>query len=345
MSKEEERLYGVTAFHVGERHYTPRHSIFNDKIEVFTDGYGKITDITNREKLIRLSLPEDIEGISIDEIGEIAFKGSINLELLLLPKSIERIEKAAFMDCNKLRVAVLGNNVYEIGESAFENCSELDNIQLPYSLETIGSRAFYGCSSLKEINLRGNVTLGSMCFASCTSLDCVEAMELKVIPDGAFISSGLRTIKLSNKLERIGISSFSRCSHLDSIYYDGTLDEFRKIYFGMNWNKDIPNSCKLFVRDNTGAFYNAFDSKKEKKVNNKINTDIEKDLVLLGINDSNPSFNEIAKAYRDKVRKFHPDILAGLNLDPSYTEFASKQFRLYTEAYDRVREYYKKNKS
>ncbi len=341
MSREEERLYGVSAFHVGERHYTPKNTIFKDKVEVFTDGYGKITGATNKEKLIRLSLPEDIEGISIDEIGEDSFSDCPNLEMVMLPKSIERIGANAFKNCKHLRVAAFGDRVYEIGDSAFEGCLEIEDIYFPSSLEKIGARAFYGCRDLKRIKLSNDIELGAMCFASTQSIETFECDNLKVIPDGAFISSGIKRVKLSNSIERIGISAFSRCHRLNEIYYDGSLEEFRKIFFGMNWNKDMPSSCALYLRDGSGKYYNAFKEKDYKNEEEKVHP-LKEDLELLGIKSINPTLSDISKAYREKARHFHPDVLSGLDLDSAFSEFAANQFRLYTEAYDRLLDYFKK---
>lgn len=340
MAKEEERLYGVYGFRVGEAHYIPHNSIFKDKVEVITDGYGVITGVTNRDKLIRLSLPVDIDGISIDEIGQSAFAECKNLEMAVLPKSIERIADSAFRNCTKLRAVVLSDKIYHIGESAFEGCKEIESLNLPNCLESIGARAFYGCSDLKSISIDSDVNLGTMCFASCDNLAAVSMENVKELPDGIFISSGLRKIRLSSTLERIGISAFSRCKKLEEIFFDGSIDEFRRISFGINWNKEISPSCALFVRDRYGKYYNAF----EKKMYDKTVEDLpnNSDLALLGIDSKKPTVSEINKAYRDKARRFHPDILSGLNLDSAYTEFASKQFRLYTEAYERLIKLYKK---
>ncbi|GEM_PF-1808222 len=339
MAREEERLYGVSAFHVGAKRYTPKNSVFNDKVEVFTDGYGVISDVSNRKKLFRLSIPDEIEGVSIDEIGPNAFKDCVNLEILMLAKSIERIDAHAFENCIKLRVAVFGDSVYEIGDSAFENCPDLENIYFSPSLEKIGSRAFYGCNSLRSVKLFGHAALGSMCFSSCKRLENVEFERIREIPDGAFLSSGLKRIRISNDVERIGISAFSRCTSLESITYDGTIDEFRKIFFGINWNKDIPSSCVLLLRDNRGKYYNAFEQKTEVTV--ECDDSLRKDLELLGVDSDRPTLSDITKCYRNKARKFHPDVLSGLDLDILYTEFASNKFRLYTEAYERLISYYK----
>ena len=342
MAKEEERLYGVSGFRVGAPHYSAHGSIFKDKVEVITDGYGNIVGVTNREKLVRLSLPEEIEGVCIDEIGAEAFSNCQNLEMVFLPKTIEKIGYGAFKNCQKLRVVVLSENIYEIASSAFEDCGDLESINIPISIDTIGSKAFYGCNSLRSIRLSHPAELGSMCFASCRNLELFEADDIPFIPDGFLMSSGVKRIKISNSVKRIGYSALSRCSKLQEIYFDGSLDEFRAIKFGLNWNKDLSDKCSLFLRDQSGRFYNAFEKgRSEKKKCEKNNDSSKSDLELLGIYKEKTTRDEIIHAYKEKVRKFHPDVLSGLNLDKAFTDFASEQFRLYTEAYERLLRIYK----
>lgn len=343
MAREEERLYGVSGFRVGAPHYKEHGSIFKDKVEVITDGYGNIVGVTNREKLFRLSLPEEIEGVSIDEIGAEAFANCQNLEMVFLPKSIEKIGYGAFKNCQNLRVVVMSENIYEIASSAFEDCGSLENVNMPINLDTIGSKAFYGCNSLRSVRLSRNVELGTLAFSSCRSLELFEADEISFIPDGLLMSSGVRRVKISKSVKSIGYSAFSRCSKLGEIYFDGSLSDFQNIKFGMNWNKDIMAKCALYLRDESGRFYNAFDRNNDKKKESKDRSSniYKSDLELLGINSDNPTRNEIVSHYKEKARKFHPDVLSGLNLDKAFSDFASEQFRLYTEAYERLLKIYK----
>ncbi len=341
MAKAEETRYGVSGFRVGTPHYSSHGSIFRDKVEVITDGYGNITGVTNREKLYRLSLPEDIEGISIDEIGKESFANCPNLEMVFLPSSIEKVGVGAFRNCPNLRVVVLSENIYQIGASAFEGCASLENINIPSALEQVGARAFYACSSIRSIHLPYDILLGAMCFSSCSGMLSFDAENVRSLPDGCLLSSGVKKLKISNKLKSIGVSALSRCTKLEEIYFDGSLSEFRSISFGMNWNKDLPSGCSLFLRNENGKFYNAFDtSDKKRRETPKEKSTVDKDLELFEIYKANPTLDEITKAYREKARKFHPDILSGLNLDKAFTDFASEQFRLYTEAYERLRKRY-----
>ena len=54
---------GFAAFRTNWPHY--RNSIFKDKVEVVTDGRGKILGVTNPSSLLYAFLPSSSEGIQI----------------------------------------------------------------------------------------------------------------------------------------------------------------------------------------------------------------------------------------------------------------------------------------
>ena len=47
--------------------------------------------------------------------------------------------------------------------------------------------------------------------------------------------------------------------------------------------------------------------------------------------------DEIQKAYKDIVQRFHPDRISSLGLDPSFTSFANAQMQRANEAYDALK--------
>lgn len=333
MGSLEEHKYGVYAFRIGERKYSPRASIFRDKVEMITDGYGKITGFTNKELLLRFTNPEDVEETAIIEVGPSAFEGCINLSEAELREPIESIGESAFKGCRKLKRIVIPEGVYEIGASAFEDCSSLESIVLPSSLSSIGSRAFSGCTSLRIIEFRSNtIEFGAMCFANTTALMDISFPRIREISDGLLMGSGVRRVEIPDSVVRIGSSALSRCQRLQSIYFDGTIEDLRSIQFGVYWNRQMPESTKIYVRDRKGNWYNAFESPKREKKEElpaRIKTAM-KTLDLKG--DSIPSKSEIQRAFRIKARSFHPDAISGFNLDSEYSEFASRRFRELKEA-------------
>ena len=337
MGAYEEREYGVAGFRVGERRTTIKNSIFKDKIEVITDGYGKLVSLTNRELLLRLKTPSDIDEIAIVEVGDGAFKDASNLVTLDISEPIEEIGAEAFMNCTSLRSLSLPKTLYEIKKGAFANCIKLESVELPRNIEVIGSNAFEKCSSLRSISFPyREIKLGIMCFSGCTSLEGIRIHNTKEIPDGAFMGSSVKIIEIPGKVKRIGSSAFSRCSSLKAIYFDGPLTEFRSIEFGVYWNRGIPEDAQLYVRDSKGRWYNVFEEKEDER-----EKEIRKSLEILGLNSNNLTRDKIIKAFREKSRRFHPDVIAPYKLDEEFSVFASEKFRELKNACDLLIKIYK----
>lgn len=55
--------------------------------------------------------------------------------------------------------------------------------------------------------------------------------------------------------------------------------------------------------------------------------------------DENVTNTEIKKAYREKVKEFHPDTIMSKNLPESFIKFANEQMRLITESYEEIKKY------
>lgn len=91
-----------------------------------------------------LHIPEGIE-----EIGDWAFHGCINLESLTLPRSLRHIGDGAFSYCTALRELEIPPGVRSIGLYAFRACTQLRRIRLPSGLHELGDYAFERCSSLQ----------------------------------------------------------------------------------------------------------------------------------------------------------------------------------------------------
>lgn len=328
MGSYEEREYGVFSFRIGERRHSVRSSIFKDKIEVITDGNGSLTSLTNRDLLLRFRNPSDIDDIAIIEIGKQAFMDSVNLVTLDITSPIELIGEEAFKGCTSLRSVSLPNTLQELEKGAFENCTMLESIDLPESVDTIGSKAFDNCRRLRSISFsHKDLNLGTMCFAS-TGLESVRIPFTREIPDGAFMGSELKVIELPSTVRRIGASAFSRCRNLSAIYFDGTLDKLRKVEFGIYWNKGIPEDAALYVRDSKGRWYNAFGSKDLNQSKRS------RAMEVLGLGENDLSRDRITRAFREKSRRFHPDVIAPYNLDPEFSLFASEKFRELKDAFD-----------
>ena len=92
---------------------------------------------------------------SIGMVGEAAFKGLTNLKKVILPNTIEVIDRDAFANCTALTSIKLGGNkLDEIGNDAFSGCTKLTRIDIPKNVSRIKGGAFDDCNALQTIILR-----------------------------------------------------------------------------------------------------------------------------------------------------------------------------------------------
>ncbi len=329
--------YGFSAFRTGWPEYTK--SVFRTKTEIVTDGRGTITGVTNPEKLLWAKIPPTAEDIQILEIGKGAFSMCTKLREISFSDNLEIVGEDAFKGCRMLSSITFGDTLYEIGEGAFEKTA-LRSFVFPPALEYVPPRLFMDDEKLEGVVFHRNIKkLGILAFSGCTALRSIEIPEaVTAIPEGAFMSSGLRSLYLPRSVKSIGSSALSSCRYMESIFYDGREEDFRRISFGKNWNRGLSPACSLFIRDRKGYWYNAFSGEK-KTVHEE--DDIREALSLFGF-DTVPSAAALASAFRKKAAAFHPDRLSGLDLDSEYTRFAEEKFRLYKDAYDRLLPYCRK---
>lgn len=114
-----------------------------------------------------IKLPEQVQSISekafvdsritcvvVDEkcvtIGEGAFERCVQLQEVLLPKSIVTIENSAFYNCKVLSSVDLSEGLRRIGAYAFAKCPMLKNISIPASISEIGDKAFFFDKNLEK---------------------------------------------------------------------------------------------------------------------------------------------------------------------------------------------------
>ncbi|MCR4916520.1 MAG: leucine-rich repeat protein [Prevotella sp.] len=88
----------------------------------------------------------------LQSIGWCAFQGCGKLYDITIPSSVTYIENGAFQDCTSLVQANIPDGVEFIGAQLFEN-TQLSKITIPASVTKIWDKAFAGCSLLREVTL------------------------------------------------------------------------------------------------------------------------------------------------------------------------------------------------
>ena len=134
--------------------------------EKLADGTVSITQYTGTDTAVKIPnklkgmtvtqigaqafINTDIQSVVIPEgvkvIGEAAFYGCGNLDVITLPKSLKKIEAGAFVYCYSLQTINLNEGLQSIGDYAFQNTG-IQSITIPSTLKTIGQTIFYGCTS------------------------------------------------------------------------------------------------------------------------------------------------------------------------------------------------------
>lgn len=88
----------------------------------------------------------------VNSVGQQAFEGCSQADIIQLSHSLATIGKAAFRGCSGVKGISIPNSVLSIGEEAFKGCMNLTDITLGSSLVNIGESAFEGCSAVNSIS-------------------------------------------------------------------------------------------------------------------------------------------------------------------------------------------------
>lgn len=208
---------------------------------------------TTEESIKSLVIPDKIKNCPVVSIQDEAFK-NIPAKSIVIPKSVETIGDFAFYNCSELEDLTI-SGCKKINTYAFASCMNLENvvieegtavidesaflnsgmktISLPSTIEKIGSNAFTNCSNLTSFTVGDNnkyfksidgvlyskdeKTL--IAYPSSKNLDnYIVNDNTTTIQNSAFYGNKvLETIKLPNKLKKIGALSFYNTKSLKSI--------------------------------------------------------------------------------------------------------------------------------
>lgn len=243
--------------------------------ETFVDGYytysidgeSEVTLISySGEVVSNVTVPETVinkdTGISyrVSGIGNNAFFGKTNIQVITIGDTVTYIGSKAFMGCSGLNTVTIGVNVREIQYEAFSECSNLVSIEIPQNVITIKDGAFKKCTSLTNIVFRSLsyyeicsstfegctrlasfdipstvIDIDSKAFYKCSSLKTVnipEESRLLHIYDDAFgYCSSLKTIDFKTSLTSVGSRSFEYCTSLTDIKFPSRMSAIGDMAF------------------------------------------------------------------------------------------------------------------
>lgn len=162
--------------------------------------------------------------------------------------SVTKIGAYAFYGCGLTSLS-LPDCITEIGEYAFYGCRALESINIPSGVTSVGAAAFCFCESLSQITLPAIKSIENYFFTACYALTDVN------IPDGVTTvgnwafdhCTSLRTITVPRSVKTIVISAFFDCTSLETIYYEGTEEEWKAIYIGNAGNSALRRANVVFL--------------------------------------------------------------------------------------------------
>ena len=108
-----------------------------------------------------VSVPESIDGKTVTEIGDGAFRNKRCITDLILPKGLQIIGNYAFCECRGLKEVSLPEGLLEAGGHAFYNCRNLEKMEIPTTIEFIADGFIKNCEVLKEVYVITDGRLGS----------------------------------------------------------------------------------------------------------------------------------------------------------------------------------------
>lgn len=163
-------------------------------------------------------------------IGGNAFQNS-GLETIDL-SNVTTMGTYAFQNCANLVTVVLPN-IATLPNYTFQNCVSLKTVEIPSNTVKIGSSAtagyvFDGCTSLESVKFLGNVThINCGAFRNCISLKNIAIPESVLeLGDYAFFKSGIESMNVSAKINKMGKAVFNACPNLVTF----TIDAANKTY-------------------------------------------------------------------------------------------------------------------
>ena len=179
-----------------------------------------------------VTIPNTINGVTVDSIGDSAFFLNESLTSVTIPASVTSIGFYAFEGCLSLGSVTIGTNVASIGINAFESCNSLTNVTIPASVTNIEVGAFSDCTSLTAIDVDPSnpaySSLGGVLFdkSQATLIQYPAGLagsytipdSVTNIADVAFSQCAYLTgVTIGTNVTSIGNEVFTLCTSLPSV--------------------------------------------------------------------------------------------------------------------------------
>lgn len=162
---------------------------------------------------------------NLTEIGNSAFSYCANLKSITLPASVNFIGSDSFSCCINLSDIKTSGSVSFVGKDAFLGTAWMNNQTTnAVYLDAVLVKILPQTSESIQIDIPYGITyIAESAAEKLETLHYVNVPEtLDSIGDRAFFDSGIRCIRLNEKLSKLGNDVFSSCDNLCYIRFDGS---------------------------------------------------------------------------------------------------------------------------
>ncbi len=111
--------------------------------------------------------------------------------------SVDKIEPYAFYEAKSLNYVRFGN-ITEVNNSVFEGCVNLEYFYYSGDTLELRDRAFYNCSNFSPLTSLRVSSLSHASISGTLAKSFLELPELKIVNDGGFLGTDIKTIVLEN---------------------------------------------------------------------------------------------------------------------------------------------------
>ncbi|MGN1132711.1 MAG: leucine-rich repeat protein [Ruminococcus sp.] len=180
---------------------------------IYTDSNGnsEVVHCPKQSGIKSFSVPDSFDK-NLYKVDEYAFNSIESLESVVLPDTVTRLDRWAFINCSNLK-KFTAKGILEIDSYCFKNCSVLSEITLSNKYTTLGSYAFSNCSGITEINISASCTsVGMNCFEGITVSKLTIPGSISIIKTDSF--AGLKItdeLHIEEGVTRILEKAFSGC--------------------------------------------------------------------------------------------------------------------------------------
>ncbi len=229
-----------------------------DDFTVNKNSDGTYTTIKYNGKDRSVKIPQKVK-----VIGEGTFCDNEELEKVVIPDGITRIEADAFKGCIRLGSIVLPQSVNYIGESAFEDCFSIQRVEIA-GTPSLCKKAFCGCANLTNVEVSQYIPkIGEYAFAFCSNLNSAPlSLGVKDIKENAFTyCERIKSIDVPETVESIGSSAFTFCKSLQKITIPANVTQIGSAIIVAETNKNISEihvvknsaACKMLTDEGWGS--------------------------------------------------------------------------------------------